>query len=138
LIWHSFLPGRLGIEHALYGLGAGLLAMLPLYLLRATGAGDVKLMAMVGVFLGPREAIGAVLCTWVAGALIALAFAAMNGALIRMAHNLRVIFHSYCAKLAGVEGPTFDSRLDSAARLPYSVAIALGTASFLGLKQLYS
>ncbi len=56
----SSLPGALGLWKALAGLGLGLLIMLPLYMLRALGAGDVKLMAMVGAFLGPNATIGAI------------------------------------------------------------------------------
>ena len=41
-----------GFVTALQGLATGLAAFLPLYLLRLMGAGDVKLMAMVGAFLG--------------------------------------------------------------------------------------
>ena len=49
------------------GLLVGFGLFLPLYLLRAMGAGDVKLMAMVGAFLGPVSALGAVLTALVVG-----------------------------------------------------------------------
>jgi prepilin peptidase CpaA len=40
-----------GSAGALKGIAVGFAILLPLYLLRATGAGDVKLMAMVGAYL---------------------------------------------------------------------------------------
>ena len=45
--------GGLGLLQSLAGAAAGLALLLPMYLLRALGAGDVKLMAMCGAFLGP-------------------------------------------------------------------------------------
>src|SRR4051794_15864624 len=44
----SALPGALGFWRALVGLGLGILILLPLYMMRGMGAGDVKLVAMVG------------------------------------------------------------------------------------------
>ena len=55
------------------GLMLGGLLLWPLYLRGAMGAGDVKLMAMAGAFLGPDLAWRAVLYTFVAGGLLALA-----------------------------------------------------------------
>ncbi len=63
----SSLPGGLGFLDALAGLGIGLAVFLPVYLLRAMGAGDVKLMAMVGAFLGPEQIWGAMLGVALAG-----------------------------------------------------------------------
>jgi prepilin peptidase CpaA len=53
---YPLMPGA-GFRWSLGGLVLGLLTMLPLYVLKAMGAGDVKLMAMVGAFLGVPEAI---------------------------------------------------------------------------------
>jgi prepilin peptidase CpaA len=132
----ALLPGGMGLADALAGLGIGLAAMLPLYFTRALGAGDVKLMAMAGAFLGLHGAIGAVLFTWLAGMLLGLLFALRAGVLTKTAHNLRVMVHAFGATLAATEGPSFDPRADSAARFPYSVAIGLGSAAFLVLKHL--
>ncbi len=63
----SVTPGA-----ALGGLALGLAALLPLHLLKAMGAGDVKLMAAVGAYLGPSVTLAAVLCTFIAGAVIAI------------------------------------------------------------------
>ena len=61
--------GGIALTDCVGGLAIGLVAMLPLYFLRAAGAGDVKLMAMAGAFLGPLDTLGAVIFTWLAGAL---------------------------------------------------------------------
>ena len=69
---HGFgavLPGTAG---AIAGLAVAAAAFLPLYLTGATTASDVKLMAMVGAFLGPFEVTGAILFTLLIGSLLAL------------------------------------------------------------------
>ncbi|MGZ3183280.1 MAG: A24 family peptidase [Telluria sp.] len=63
------LPGLLdGLGGALVGLGL----LLPLYLVRGMGAGDVKLMAAAGAFLGPALALRACLASVFAGGAAAL------------------------------------------------------------------
>jgi prepilin peptidase CpaA len=125
LFLHTLLPAGIGFTSALAGLGIGLAAFLPLYLLRAMGAGDVKLMAMVGAFLGPLDAFVAVLFTLLAGGLLALGYAIKARVLGQLVYNLRVILYTALA------GAKFDPRADSAARIPYSVAIACGTGAWL-------
>src|SRR5690349_17759206 len=84
LLLHALLQqetGGLGILGSLAGLGTGLVLLLPLYLLRIMGAGDVKLMAMTGAFLGAQETVGALLCVLLAGGGLALAAALRHGTL---------------------------------------------------------
>jgi len=117
----------------LEGLGVGLGALLPLYLLRGAAAGDVKLMAMVGAFLGPTHAVGAVLSTFVVGAVLAIVIAIRAGVFSRMLRNIKVILFGVVAKLVAVEGPEFNVHTDTTAKVPYGLAIALGTATWLAV-----
>jgi prepilin peptidase CpaA len=126
----ALVPGGAGLQHALAGAGIGLAALLPLYFIRATGAGDVKLMAMVGAFVGPMDATGVALATYLAGMALALGAMARSHATQRVLANLRVIAHGAAARLAATAGPSFDPRTETAVRLPYSLAIAAGTASW--------
>ena len=48
--WHG---GRAGVGVSLQGAGLGLALMLPLYMIGGMGAGDVKLFAGVGAWMGP-------------------------------------------------------------------------------------
>lgn len=107
----------------LTGASLGLLLLLPLHLLRAMGAADVKLMAMVGAFIGPVGVATAVLYSLLAGGLLSLLYLNAAGVLPRLLANLRVLHR------AGPDGTTPLSR--SAARLPYAVAISLGSAAAL-------
>lgn len=126
----ALIPGGLGIERALAGAAVGLGALLPLYLLRATGAGDAKLMAMAGAFVGPADALGMAFATYLAGMALAICAIAQRQATQRVLVNLRVMAHGAAARLAALEGPSFDPRTDTALRLPYSVAIAAGAAGW--------
>ena len=64
---------------AIAGFAIGLILMLPGYLLGATGAGDVKLMAAVGAIVGPGLVVSAFLFTALAGGVLAIAVAARRG-----------------------------------------------------------
>lgn len=64
---------------ALVGFSLGMALMMPGYMLGATGAGDVKLMAAIGAILGPTLVISAFLFTAIVGGLLALAVAARRG-----------------------------------------------------------
>lgn len=66
------LGGLGGIFASLAGLGVGLIMLLPLYVMGAMGAGDVKLLGVAGAFLGPWGALVAGLTTFIAGAIFGL------------------------------------------------------------------
>lgn len=68
------LAGFSGLLDGLSGLGLGLAILMPGYLLGTTGAGDVKLMAAVGTYLGPYSVLIAGLASLVVGGVIALGF----------------------------------------------------------------
>src|SRR5450830_967562 len=68
----SYFPGALGAGGAVLGALIGLAAFLPLYWLHATGAGDVKLMAALGSFVGPMEVLNLALSILVVGGVLAV------------------------------------------------------------------
>ena len=72
LFWHAVTGGGPGLVFALEGLGVAGLTVL-LWMAKALGAGDVKLLGVVGVWMGPVFLLWTLLGTIFAGALLALA-----------------------------------------------------------------
>ena len=134
-LWPPFLHGS--FLFPLAGMGVGLLLFLPLYLLRAMGAGDVKLLAMVGAFLGPAETFYAALATMIVGGVMAIVFVLAKGTALRMVRNMTSIVQVGLLSVAGGMKPDLQVEPQvSAGRLPYGVAIAGGTIGYLVTHQL--
>ena len=72
--------GWTALGQAALGALVGLAVLLPLYVLRAMGAGDVKLLAAIGALLGPHWALIAGINTLIAGGILAVVYL-MIGAL---------------------------------------------------------
>lgn len=127
------LPGA-AFWWPLAGLAVGFIGFMPLYLIRAMGAGDVKLMAMVGAFVGPEQTFWILLYTMVAGGVLSLALVLMRGTARRLFRNIALLFQfAYSDVTRGVL-PNFTVGISlSAGKLPYAVAIAIGTLSYLVL-----
>ena len=113
------------------GLALGLAVLLPFYVMRMLGAGDVKLMAMVGVFLGPWGVLGALLATFLAGGVLALAVALRARAMTRLVQNLKLMALGSALRMSQRQAPNMDDLPESVGKLPYAVAIAAGTLGYL-------
>jgi len=122
--------GALGLTAGAGGLLVGLLCLLPMYALGALGAGDVKLMAMVGSFLGPQAVLGAVLSSLVAGGVLALLWALVQGSLPRVLHNIKLLLVGSALRLVGGGSARLDAPPTPTGKLPYALAIAAGTVFF--------
>lgn len=137
ITFHFFLPqgaglfapasGSLGVTNAFYGYATGLGLLMPFYIFRAMGAGDVKLMAMVGAFLGPASVFGAVLMTFLAGGILSIAVALWKGVFRRTIANMHSITtHTMMNAMSG-HRPPVGALSSSTVKLPYALAIAAGT-----------
>lgn len=125
------LPSGEGVWVALQGMGLGLAMFLPLYFLRAMGAGDVKLMAMVGAFVGPQTIIGATLVTLIVGGVMAVMAALRKREFRKLIENLKVMFLGSMTKLASGQLPVPDQPAVSVGKLPYALAITVGTLGYI-------
>lgn len=131
LACQAVLPSGEGVVIGLQGMGLGLLLFLPLYALRAMGAGDVKLMAMVGAFVGPQHVVGAVLAALVAGGVMAVVMTIKHRAVRRLIDNLRLMLTGSMVRLASGQLPVPEQPAVSVGKLPYAVAIAAGSLGYL-------
>lgn len=139
LVYNTMSPlyaRDIGILFALGGLAVGLVSLLPAYLFRVMGAGDVKLMAMVGAFIGAWATVGAVLATLVAGGVLALALAMWAGRTVRLLRNVAAVSRGTMVTMATGIGGLAVHAGPSAGKMPYGVAIAVGTIAYLVLSQL--
>lgn len=129
--FNSMVPGGLGWLAALKGLALGFAVLLPMYLLRAMGAGDVKLMGMVGAFLGPGDLIGALIATFIAGGVMALVVALWSRQLMNMLQNIKLMLFGSLLRMNAGQLPIMNDLPVSVAKLPYAVAITVGTLGYL-------
>jgi len=128
--------GALGLLLGLAGMALGLAMLLPMYMLGTMGAGDVKLLAMAGAFLGPQQVLGAGLLSLLAGGVLGLAVAARRGDLARVWNNLRTMLLSTVLRRIGGGGVSVDAPATPTGQLPYAIAIAAGTSLQLLLSDL--
>lgn len=127
-------PGATGVLPALGAAALAFGAFLLLHRIGVMGAGDVKLMAPVGAFFGsPVHVLPLLAAIVLAGGLLALSRMGSRSRRAQMRHNLGLIWMGlmYRRQLAGVT--LFDPRRDTADRLPYAFAIALGSSVYAAL-----
>jgi prepilin peptidase CpaA len=127
VVFHVAAPAGLGVTHATLGLVVGLAVFFPLFALGAMGAGDVKLMAAVGAWVGWQPVILVALYGSVAGGVLALIVAARSRYLKQAFANIKMLGMYWLVN--GVK-PLPELTLESkkSVRLPYAVAIAAGLA----------
>ncbi len=126
-----------GATHALGGLATGFAIMLPFYVLGIMGAGDVKLMAMVGAFLGPQQTLVAILFTCIAGGVAAIAFAIHRRRLGHMLANVRDAAQGIVVSgIAGIRPSGAVDARQSIGKLPYGICICAGTVAEVFAHQL--
>src|SRR5688572_3034429 len=104
--FHALSSKGEGAAFALLGLAVGMAMFLPMYAFRVMGAGDVKLMGMIGAFLGMHGVLGAALASMAAGGLLAIGFAVSKHMLPQMLGNVRgiVVRHQINRMTGGMAG----------------------------------
>lgn len=130
-VFHTLASGLPGLGAAFAGALTGLLVLLPVNLLRLTGAGDVKLMAMAGAFgASAQTALWMVLYTLLAGGVLVILYATIGRVWGKLFNNLFIMTVLGPSELDG-RGTGDVNKLQPAARLPYAVAIACGSLGYL-------
>jgi prepilin peptidase CpaA len=114
LLLHVLLFGAAGLAASAAGVVIGFLILIPLYALGGMGAGDVKLLAAAGSFLGPWGALLAGIFTLLAGGALGLGALMWQRIVIPM-----VAVYEFLPRILG--------RIGTDRKIPYSLAIAAGT-----------
>jgi prepilin peptidase CpaA len=126
VVFHLVVHGVSGLFTALGGCAMGLLLFLPLHALRGLGAGDVKLLAALGAWLGPIATVWIALWGMAAGGVLALCVAAGYGYLRTAFSNIwRLLMHWRVMGLSPLPAVSLDATT-AAPRLAYAVPVTIG------------
>jgi prepilin peptidase CpaA len=134
--WRGGVPA---FVWSLEGAALGLALLLPLYAIGGMGAGDVKLLAGVGAWVGPAVTLWAFVTSAVVGAVMAIAMVAWSGDYIRHWVQLQAISH----EILTVRNPTklaatAAARKPSMMLLPYGIPLAAGSIAYFAFAGLLS
>lgn len=127
LLVHTLGSGMEGLLATGAGLAVGMAMLLPFYLIGGMGAGDVKLVGVVGSLLGPWGALVTGIATLMAGAVLGIA--------VIVWQRCRPPVELYLRQVTGVQGNMLHATAVSTAtdqtpcvnKIAYSPAIAAGT-----------
>jgi len=139
LALNTFLdPVMRGLLYSLKGLALGFFIYLLLHLVRAMGAGDVKLMAAVGSITGAANWFAIFLITAVIGGFLAIAVSIAKRRLGRTLFNVSFILSEMKSlRPAYLKNEELDVKSNKGLRLPHGVVIAAGTLVFVVLSARY-
>ena len=133
LVYGAVNGGGSGLEVTIAGWCAGALIFMPFFLLGGMGAGDVKLLAAIGAWIGIPAVLWAAIYTSIAGGAVAIVVALMRGYLRTAVSNIGFMTRYWMTVgPRPVAGLTLDS--NSSIRLPYAIAIFIGTVMTLWLR----
>jgi prepilin peptidase CpaA len=114
-------------ESSILGCLLGLALWMPVYALGGMGAGDVKLLAAIGAWLGPLGAIHVALYGAIAGGAMALVVALAHGYFRQAWSNVNLLVtHWYVAGFSPQDQLTLDN--STAPKLAYAMPTLVGTA----------
>jgi len=133
VFYHCFTNGINGLLFSIGGLATGLALLFIPYLLGGMGAGDAKLMGVVGGTIGAKGVLFAFLFTALAGGVYALAL------IFYYRRHFRGFFEKqYTTLLAFIltrkYTPEPAQKNETRPKLCYGLAVALGTSIYLILK----
>ncbi|NDJ13767.1 MAG: pilus assembly protein CpaA [Acidobacteriia bacterium] len=133
------IPNWLVLAGLVVGLtSTGFALYFPLYLLRARGAGDVKLLAAAGSIAGPGDCLWLFLLTAILGGLVALILILLKGRAQKTLFNVAWILRDLIRLRAPWKSSEeLDVNSPKALRLPHGVLIAVGTTALIGMAQLH-
>lgn len=127
-IYSGLAFGWEGLGYSVLGTAAGLAMLLPLYAIGGMGAGDVKLLAGVGAWVGTTVTLYSFCLSALIGGVIAMAMVAWRRAWQKHQNQFWMILGEIMTirnpeQLAAIAA----SRKSSMLLLPYGIPIAIGT-----------
>jgi prepilin peptidase CpaA len=131
LVYNSCVGGWAGLGDGSVGMLVGLACLLPLYSVGGMGAGDVKLLAGVGAWLGAGPTFAAFCLSTVVGGVMALAMALHRRAFHKHFANFMLILTEFIQ----VKNPIALSKIAAERKqhmllLPYGIPICIGSIAY--------
>jgi prepilin peptidase CpaA len=123
---NGLLGGFPGLLQSILGLVLGMAVLFPLYFIGGTSAGDVKLLGVVGAYLGASAAVTAGLATFVIGGLLGIVFIAWRVIEPIVMTHIEELMRGFGTTAPSLIRTTM-TRGKSSAAFPYAPAIACGT-----------
>lgn len=121
LISQAVLFGFNGLMGGLFGAMVGLFVCLPLVLMKGLGAGDMKVLAVLGLATNWHVALWTAVFSLVWGALLGIFKAVLDGRGLNLLQNTVALLNKTTRSYVNVH------------RIPYTVALLLGWATYLSV-----
>lgn len=138
LAFSALSGGWAGLASGVLGMFVGLGCLLPLYAVGGMGAGDVKLMAGIGAWLGAMTTFYAFCVTVVVGAVMALVMVlARNGFKKHYANFLTIWIEWMTIKDPKKLSQIAAERKPTMLLLPYGIPICIGSIAYFFYAGLY-
>lgn len=131
LAFWALYGGGAGLLRSFEGAAVGLALLLPLYAIGGMGAGDVKLLAGIGAWIGPWLTLLSFPTIAVVGGIMAVGMVIWTGQYI---HHW-VMFQTILSEILTVRNPARLAELAAVRKprmllLPYGIPITVGTIAF--------
>jgi prepilin peptidase CpaA len=127
----SFMKGYEGFLFSLAGAATGLGLLIIPYIIGGSGAGDVKLLGVVGSFLGYKSVFSVFILSCILGGVYALFLLASKGLLIGTLKRYGIILRTFIITRQFMY--IAPSQKEKQMKIRFGLAIALGTFLQLGL-----
>jgi prepilin peptidase CpaA len=126
IVVSAWLQGWHGVGQSFAGLGLGLLIYGTLFWLGGMGAGDVKLCAAIGAWIGPSQLFLALVITGMVGGIMVLCWAAFGGFLKELFTGAGDLVFGWKER-GSLRDPDLALTNPMKRKMPYAPAIAIGT-----------
>jgi prepilin peptidase CpaA len=132
-VFHAVTGGWPGLASSAGGWLVGVALFAPFFLLGGMGAGDVKLLAAIGAWLGPMDAVWTALYTMIAGGVLALVVSFAAGYLRQAVTNVWLLVGYW--RISGIRPlPQLTLASGMGPRLAYSLPVTVGVLVTLWLQ----
>ena len=131
LIYSTYMAGWIGMGDGLWGMTVGLLTLLPLYAVGGMGAGDVKLMAGIGAWLGATVTWYAFCVSVIVGAIMAVIMVLYRRSWEKHYNNfLMIVFEFFVVRKPSELYKIAAERKPQMLLLPYGIPICIGSIAY--------